>query len=373
MQLNDFYALGIMVLGIVLTLFGILLLIVHIPKDKILDNYRRARRAMAIAFLFFAVVDFVELAMQDTGGIIDLLAIKMVTISVAFSQAFLFTYACLMLLDPGKGVHKRIDKVLMPILVIIASVFLVFVIFDMTIFTVAVYVFMAVYCAALVYFTLCFTKAYRSFIRRMDNYFSTDEAARLRWVAISFYVALGVGIVALVATWFTSTLFALCFDVFSIWFYTHFGIRLINYLWQFEHLNPAISIPDMASTQTEEEVLPESRIIKLEKKLDKWVAEKRFTEKGLTLDMVAKEIGSNRTYFSHYINTVKNKTFRDWINSLRIEEAKRIMSESPNKNVNEIVSGVGFVERTSFFRQFSIQTGMTPKVWLKENTTVNKS
>jgi hypothetical protein len=43
--------------------------------------------------------------------------------------------------------------------------------------------------------------------------------------------------------------FALTFDIFTIWFFSHFGIRLINYLWQFEHLYPGFTLPHLYVNQ----------------------------------------------------------------------------------------------------------------------------
>jgi len=375
MLINELYTLGIVVLGIVLTLFGIVFLLVHIPDNKEFDNYRQARRAMAVAYLFFAVVNFFELAFRDTDGHINIMVIKMVTISVAFSQAYLFTFACLRLLGAGGGLHKCLGKEPVPVLALVAAVFISFCVFDETAFDIAVYVFMTIYFAALVYYTWSFTTNYRRFCRRMDNYFSTDEAARLRWVAIVFFTALGVGVTAFAAMWFTSTYFAFTFDIFAIWFYSYFGFRLINYLWEFEHIHTAIDIPDIEDViiQEEEEEEPETALtyidktnIKLEQKLEKWLAEKKYTDHSLTIDVLAGELATNKYYLSRYINTLKNKTFRTWINELRIEEAKRLMFSNPNISVNEIVSKSGFVDKSNYFRQFSQQTGQTPKMWLKE-------
>jgi len=372
MHIEEFYVGVIIALGAVLTLSGLMFLFVHIPAGEGLDNYRQARRAMAAAYLFFAVVNFIELALQDTDGSINIMVIKMVTISVAFSQAFLFTYTCLRLLNASSASQNLFGIELTPVVVIVAAVFLVFGIFDEPVLNIAVYVFMAVYIGALVYYTWRFTKTYRRFSLRMDNYFSTDEAARLRWVAIAFYMALGVGIWALVATWFTSTLFAILFDLFSIWFYAQFGIRLINYLWQFELLHPAIESPDIEDDTTDdaedETVLMSDDVMykTIERRIDRWLAEKKFTEQGLTIDVIAGELGTNRNYLSRHINTHKNKTFRKWINELRIEEAKRLMTSCPTKALDDIAFETGFVDRSNFFRQFAQYTGTTPKAWLAE-------
>jgi len=170
--------------------------------------------------------------------------------------------------------------------------------------------------------------------------------------------------------------FALTFDIFTIWFFSHFGIRLINYLWQFEHLHKAIEIPDIEDSSSQTPaiatvLIPENKVfIGLEKRIEKWVEEKKYIEQGITIDVLARELRTNRNYLSHYINTLKNKSFRSWINELRIEEAKRLIISDPQKAMLDVAMEAGFVDRSNFFRQFSQQTGMTPKSWIKAQEKV---
>ena len=71
----------------------------------------------------------------------------------------------------------------------------------------------------------------------------------------------------------------------------------------------------------------------------------------------------NRTYLSQFINTEYGCTFFQWVNSLRVEEAKRMMTEQPDLTMKEVSKQCGFSYRRNFSRTFVEITGMTPSEW----------
>ena len=71
----------------------------------------------------------------------------------------------------------------------------------------------------------------------------------------------------------------------------------------------------------------------------------------------------NRTYLSQFINDTYGCPFYQWINGLRIEEAKRLMTEQPEMTIEEVSKQCGFSYRRNFSRTFVEITGMTPSEW----------
>jgi AraC-like DNA-binding protein len=201
----------------------------------------------------------------------------------------------------------------------------------------------------------------------MDNYFSGSEAGRLSWVAFSFYAALAVGVLALLPALCMSDFSALLFTIVPVWFfYTFFGIRFLNYAFLFhsfetavEHEPPAAGAPTANGPATAGIAAHAS----LEIKLEKWVSGKQFIRQGITIDMLAAELYTNRNYLSSYINKHCKQTFREWINELRIEEAKKMLLQQPRLSIQEIALHTGFANKSNFGRQFLKQTGLTPKKW----------
>ena len=82
---------------------------------------------------------------------------------------------------------------------------------------------------------------------------------------------------------------------------------------------------------------------------------------GLTLTALAAKLHTNRTTLSHYINTVLGYSFYDYINSLRLTHAKKLLSDSRcSLTQEEIAEQSGFNSISTFRRAFAKQYGMSP-------------
>lgn len=74
---------------------------------------------------------------------------------------------------------------------------------------------------------------------------------------------------------------------------------------------------------------------------------------------------TNRTYLSEYIKTTYGTSFRDWITGLRINYAKRLLTQCPKLTVTDISERSGFMSPSHFIRLFKEKTGCTPVRWRK--------
>lgn len=102
--------------------------------------------------------------------------------------------------------------------------------------------------------------------------------------------------------------------------------------------------------------------IELKQKLQSWIKreDKPYTQSGITITDVAKEIGVPKNRLSIYINGT-DMTFRSWLNDLRIEESKRLLMTEDEKSISEIALDTGFCDLPAFSRAFKKATGLTPK------------
>lgn len=118
-----------------------------------------------------------------------------------------------------------------------------------------------------------------------------------------------------------------------------------------------VSSPQYASSSLTEEKKSE-----LSQALEKLMNEEHiYTDNLLTKDKVAKLLGSNRTYLSQIINEQTGKTFTQYINDYRIQDAIRILSDSNNQTpIKSLSTELGFSSTTTFYKQFQTATGMTP-------------
>lgn len=79
----------------------------------------------------------------------------------------------------------------------------------------------------------------------------------------------------------------------------------------------------------------------------------------ISLDNVADHFNTSASYLSRLIKKETSQTFNEYMNSLRIEEAKTLL-ESTDKSVTEIYQTIGFTNRSTFIRVFKTFTGVTP-------------
>lgn len=90
--------------------------------------------------------------------------------------------------------------------------------------------------------------------------------------------------------------------------------------------------------------------------------EKPFLDPMVSLTKLAKKISISPHHLSQILNSCFNHNFFDFINSYRIRESQKILSEqnSSNKTVLEILYETGFNSKSVFNIAFKKHTGMTP-------------
>ncbi|MBQ8849099.1 MAG: AraC family transcriptional regulator [Clostridia bacterium] len=82
-------------------------------------------------------------------------------------------------------------------------------------------------------------------------------------------------------------------------------------------------------------------------------------QKPLSLSVLAKDLHLNKYYISHIMSSKLNIGFNDYINSLRVSGACKMLVKT-DSTVTEISEAVGFNTLRTFNRAFSKQMGCTP-------------
>lgn len=90
-----------------------------------------------------------------------------------------------------------------------------------------------------------------------------------------------------------------------------------------------------------------------------------YTNSSITVDYLSKQLNSNTKYISKAIKDETGMNFNTFINTFRIEEAKRILRDkiSSTWSLDAVAEQSGFNNTTSFFQAFKKNTGLTPSVF----------
>ena len=80
----------------------------------------------------------------------------------------------------------------------------------------------------------------------------------------------------------------------------------------------------------------------------------------IKLDTLSRALGYTKGHLSHCLAAIPGFNFNSLVNSLRIELAKRYLTESNQRSL-DIALEVGFSCERSFHRVFKRVTGMTPR------------
>lgn len=103
---------------------------------------------------------------------------------------------------------------------------------------------------------------------------------------------------------------------------------------------------------------------RLQADLDVLMNEKKiFLNPSLTIEDLARELGTNRTYVSKFVNLTYGVPFRDYLNNLRMDFAKQLMLDEPDAVLDYISSSSGYNTLSQFIRKFKEVEGVTPTAW----------
>ena len=103
--------------------------------------------------------------------------------------------------------------------------------------------------------------------------------------------------------------------------------------------------------------------------LESYMQDRRpWLDPELTLARLARQMGTAQRALSTTINDVYGQSFSRWLNTYRVEEAKRRMRLEPDRPLVELMLDCGFQTRSHFIKSFKDVTGRTPSAWRSGKT-----
>ena len=94
--------------------------------------------------------------------------------------------------------------------------------------------------------------------------------------------------------------------------------------------------------------------------------EKKYAQ-DISLGDLAEFVGFSTSYTSRYFHKHTGKSFSNYLTELRIEQAKKLLSESDRPVVTTIAKSVGYNNPQFFSRTFKELTGLTPTEYAEKN------
>ncbi|GBF37738.1 helix-turn-helix domain-containing protein [Leptospira johnsonii] len=93
--------------------------------------------------------------------------------------------------------------------------------------------------------------------------------------------------------------------------------------------------------------------------------EKVYADEDLTLSQLAEELDLTNHQLSEFLNQRLSMKFSDYINSWRVEEAKVLLLEDPDRSILAISESVGFNSKSAFNEAFKKFADSTPSEFRK--------
>ena len=88
-----------------------------------------------------------------------------------------------------------------------------------------------------------------------------------------------------------------------------------------------------------------------------------FMNPNLKITDLATALGTNRSAISNCINSQRNCSFPQFINTYRVAYAQELLHSQPDIKMAEVWVEAGFSSEASFYRIFKAITGTTPSAW----------
>jgi AraC-like DNA-binding protein len=223
------------------------------------------------------------------------------------------------------------------------------------------------YLSHLVCYIYIVVKTLNSYRSSLKNKFSYTQGIKLSW---AYWALLAAGVFALLPLSMT------LFDTVYSWMLLLHGVlaSIVICIWFFAgYYQPVLYADDELESYREQDFgRDEGTLDSLERLkrniLDLFERQKRFREMHLSVDDIAHELKSNRTYVSRVINEEFGTNFYGFVNKYRLAEFLRLLQQSENPanfKIKEVSEKVGFKSYTSFYSYFKEQTGYTPSEYVR--------
>ena len=355
---------------VVMYIFGIFPFLTLIPNKEEYRSYNIARKVFGISMIIWA--SYIAFQWYFNFRSYDVLLASTMNLSSYYLNGMLLELAFSSLLNGYNPVSKRVKNIIIETIIFNAAIFTNYFFVPSSSQSVIVIVIAVAFVIRMTFLAIHFVKTYRTALKKGDNYYSDNVEVFVKWMPNSAFLVILLGFSGSVLSFASITAIAI-YMFLGLVLFIYIFISFHNYMINIVRMKEVMQIDQLVPTNKSVNTLKfaaEERLndTKMDKLITQWLATKGFVKKGLTIEELAVELDSNRTYISAYINSTYDLSFREWIAHKRIEYSKELLCETSNKELrlNEIANMVGY-SSTAFNAVFVKLTKMTPSKWRSTN------
>ena len=233
------------------------------------------------------------------------------------------------------------------------------------------------------YYTWRHTASLVAMRRALSDYYDRDTDGMLRWMQYSIIGLMLLALMVPMAIFGTGTwLLIIAFAIYFFLFYLvdSFCFYLVSPAPErmeaaeqnatevkAEASREQATMPSAKGTEegTDATVLPPEVMNEVEQAVEAWKTRGGYRQAGLLHPQAAQDIGISRYRLTVWLHQHGLK-YNEWMAQLRIEEAKRIISEHPDWGNDSVAQHCGFTDRSAFQKKFKQKTGLTPAEWAEK-------
>ena len=232
-----------------------------------------------------------------------------------------------------------------------------------------------VFIQMIAYFAVIFRFLHRT-KKAIGDTLSDAEWIQKSWIPVFEYLFAALFVIVMVGFFISPSTGTWLIQILNViaMFYLVYNI-IAHPVMPIKHVPVEIADDDTSETVSVETQTPSTQIIDEQQMKEICESASRYMEESkaylrpdISLAIFAKEIKIPQRKLSFAINGYLKCNFFEFVNRMRIEEAKHLMQklDTSNLNIDSIYADCGFRSRSTFYMVFKKMTGKTPVAWLED-------
>lgn len=332
-----------------LILSAIFLAVAYIPHEKKVINLKKSKYLIQLGCILLGVGGLV--LVTHPYHLEDITFFIQITAQI---ESLLLILAMILLLTREFKVKRFVGTQSCIIALSSAVLYLYYYVFLGSIETLTYYLLCGIYILLFLYYFFTYKKLFVQWRNKRSLYGKHGNTIKRLWLVLNI-----LAMMCIVTLLFPSKAMFVALTVLYI-------IGIISFIILFYKLIILLNTNDFEQEKSVEQQAKEKANTQknLANALETWIRDKGFVEQNITIIVLSKQLGTNRTYLSNFINEHYGENFNTWVNQLRIEEAKQFLKKE-EMPLHEIAARVGFADLAHFSKTFKSITGEPPSTWRK--------